>query len=192
VEIRGDVKPMKRSVARGDAVDRHHEFILRNVNEEVAFMGVVKMARQFDGFASERDRLRRLECHIRQQSVGIIHFFEEVGDTFERDDLEAFNVLERCRTADVIFVDVRIDEHLDWLARDLGDGGRNIFSESGWCVEYDHSVIGNKKSGLPHVVGDNVNAPAYVLDRIAEGRVDLPKFRLNRRQDRNVRVAFGR
>jgi hypothetical protein len=122
VEIRGDIETLKRSIAGSYAVDRHKKLGLRNIDEKVALMGVVKMPRQFHGFTAECDRLFRFEGYVRQQSTGIVHFLQEVGDTFEGDDLQAFNALECRRTADVIFVDVRIHKNFDRLVRDLGDG----------------------------------------------------------------------
>src|SRR5215469_8687853 len=192
MEVRGDVEPIKRSVARSYAVHRHYELGLRNIDKKVTLIRVVKVTSQFDGFASESDCFSRFESHVRNQSVGIVHFFQEVGDTVERDDLEALNVLECCRAADVIFVNVGIDENSDWLVRDFGDGCRNTFSESGWRIEYDDSAIGNKKSGLPHVVGDNINSSADILDCIAESWVDLPDFCFYRGQDRDERFFLGR
>jgi hypothetical protein len=47
VEIRGDIETLKGSIARSYAVDGHEEFGLRDIDEEVAFVGVVEMARQF-------------------------------------------------------------------------------------------------------------------------------------------------
>ena len=79
VEIRSDIKTLKRSVARSYAVDRHQKFGLRNIDEEVAFMGVVEMARQFDGFASERDRLFRLKVTFGNNLLGSFISFRKAA-----------------------------------------------------------------------------------------------------------------
>src|SRR6516165_11330837 len=87
---------------------------------------------------------------------------------------------------------MRIDENFDWLVRDLGDRWRNVLAETGWRIEYDDSIISDEEGGLPTIVGDDVNAPADIFDRIAESWVDFPELRLYVGQDRNVALHFFR
>src|SRR5215469_8617497 len=171
MEVSGDIESLERSIARGYAVNRHEEFGLRDINEKVAFVGVVEMPGQFHGFTAERNRPFRFEGDVRQQSIGIVHFLQEVGDTFKSDDLQALNVLECCRAADMIFVDMRIDENFDRLVRDLADGCRNVLPETGRRIEYDDAIISDEKGGLPAIVGDDVNPSADIFNCIADSRV---------------------
>ena len=73
------------------------------------------MAGELDSFASKCERLLRFECYVRQQSIRVFHFLQEVADSVESNDLEILYVLECCGATDMIFVLVRVDKHLDRL-----------------------------------------------------------------------------
>src|ERR1700752_1322082 len=72
IEVARDIKALERRVAGGYAVDGHEEFRLREVDEKIAFIGMVVMASKFDGLAAEVDGLRRFEGHGGHQTVGIV------------------------------------------------------------------------------------------------------------------------
>src|SRR6202007_1168658 len=145
VEVGRQIEVLKRYVSRGHRVDSHQESRLRHVDKKIAFVGVVVMPREFHGFAAELDRLRRLERLRWNQAIRIVHFLQKVADGIESDNLQARDILERNGTANVIFVYVRIDQHLDRLVRDFSDGLRNVFAVAGRRVENDDASVGHKE-----------------------------------------------
>jgi hypothetical protein len=56
-----EIKSGEGSIARGYAIDRHHEFGFGNVDEKIAFVGMVKVATQFNRLAPESDLVLRLK-----------------------------------------------------------------------------------------------------------------------------------
>src|SRR5580704_13861695 len=152
VEVGRQIEVLKRYVSRRHRVYSHQEFRLRDIDEKIAFVGVVVMPREFHGLAAELDRLRGLERLRRNQAIRIVHFLQKVADGIESDNLQAWDVLKRCGTTNMIFVNVGIDEHLDRLVRDFSDGFRNVSAIAGRRVKNDDARVGHKESGLPTVV----------------------------------------
>jgi hypothetical protein len=128
VEVGRQIEILKRYVSRRHRVYSHQEFRLRDIDEKIAFVGVVVMPREFHGLAAELDRLRGLERLRWNQAIRIVHFLQKVADGIESDNLQAWDVLKRYGPANVVFVQVRIDQHLDRLIRDFSDGFRNVFA----------------------------------------------------------------
>src|SRR5208282_6073468 len=118
VEVGREIKVLKRYVSRRDRVYRHQEFCLWDIDEKIAFVGVVVMPREFHGLAAELDRLRGLESLRSNQAIRIVHFLQKVADGIESDDLQTRDALKRHGATNVISVYVRIDQHLDRLVRD--------------------------------------------------------------------------
>src|SRR5215469_13543345 len=139
------------------------------------------MPREFHRLAAQLDRLRGIERDRWNQTIRILHFLEEVAYAIERDNLQAWDVLKRDRAANVVFVQVGIDEHLDRLVRDFCDCFWNMVAIAGRCVENDDACVGYKECGLPTVVGKGVNTVAKTLHPVSECRIDVPEFSLNRR-----------
>src|ERR1700733_1612447 len=108
IEVARDIEALERRVAGGYAVDGHEEFGLRDVDEQIAFIGMVVMASKFDGLAAKVDGLRGFEGHGGHQTVGIVLSFQEFGDGFKRDDLETGDTFEGRRSANVVLVRMRV------------------------------------------------------------------------------------
>src|SRR5580700_8564166 len=125
VEVGRQIEVLKRDVSRRHRVYSHQEFGLWDIDEKIAFAGVVVVPREFHGFAAQVDRLRGIEGDGWNQAIRIVHLLKEVADGIKGDDLQARDVLKRYGAADVIFVNVGIDQHLDRLVRDFSDGFRN-------------------------------------------------------------------
>src|SRR5580704_7849271 len=115
------------------------------------------MLREFNGLAAELDRLGRLERLRWNQAIRIVHFLKKVADGIESDNLQALGILKRYGAANVIFVQVRVNQHLDRLVRDFSDGFRNMFAVAGRRVKNDDTRVGHKKGGLPTVVRKRIN-----------------------------------
>src|ERR1700733_13140090 len=137
IEVARDIEALERRVAGCYAVDGHEELRLQDVDEKIAFVGMVVMASKFDGLAAKVDGLRGFEGHGGHQPVGIVLSYSEVGDASKRDDMEAGDSFEGRRCANVILVCMRVDQHLDRLVGHLSDRGRNALAEAGRCVEAD-------------------------------------------------------
>src|SRR5580704_170945 len=157
VEVGRQIEVLKRYVSRRHRVYSHQEFCLWDMNEKIAFVGVVVMPREFHGLAAKLDRLRGIERDRWDQAIRILHFLQEVADGSEGDDLQARDVLKSCGASNVIFMQVGIDQHCDRLVRDLSDGVRNVFAVAGRRVENDDSGVCHKESRLPTVVGKCIN-----------------------------------
>src|SRR5579863_777987 len=127
VEVGRQIEVLKRHVSGCQVVHSHQESRLRDVDEKITFVGVEVMPGEFHGFVAKLDRLRGLERLRWNQPIRIVHFLKKVADGIEGDNLQAWDALKGYGTADMIFVYVRIDQHLDRLVRDLSDGFRNVF-----------------------------------------------------------------
>src|ERR1700730_12626977 len=104
MKVRGDVKPLERSITVGYAVNSHQEFSRWDITEEVTFIRMITMGGEFDSFAAKGERLSQLESDVRYQPIRIVHFLQKVADRIERNDLETLDVLESYGAADMIFV----------------------------------------------------------------------------------------
>src|SRR5271165_1403582 len=124
---------------------------------------MIVMAGKFDRFAAKLDGFWGLKGYVGYQSIGIVHFLQELTDRIERNDLETFDILERCRPADVIFVRVRVDEHLDRLVGYVCNRGGNAPSVACRSIKHNDSIIGDKECRLPSVVGKDVYSPPTFL-----------------------------
>src|SRR5229473_3773547 len=186
MEICGEIKSLERCIAGSDRINDHQKSGFGNVNEKVAFGRMIAMARELDSFAAKLDRLLGLECYGWHQPIRVVRFLQEVADAFERDDLEIFDVLKCCGSADMILVRMRVDQHLDRLVSHFGNFQRNALSEACRRIKNDDSFIGYQECGLPPVVRHDVNAATNVFDRIAKLWIDLPKLRLHCRKNRNI------
>src|SRR5580658_3203686 len=186
VEVGRQIEVLKRYVSRRHRVYSHQEFRFWDKDEKIAFVGVVVMPREFHGLAAQLDRLRGIERDGWNQAIRVVHFLKKVADGIEGDDLQARDVLKRYGAADVIFVNVGIDQHLDRLVRDLSDGFWNVFAIAGRRIENDDARVGHKESGLPAVVRKCVNTVSEILHPVSDCRIDVPVFRSHRRQHRNV------
>ena len=99
MEIRGEVKSLKRSISRRHAVNRHQEFRLRDIDEKIPFSRMILVPSEFHGLAAKRQRLLVLNVTFGTRRSGSC-FFQEVANGIERDDLEVLDVLEGLRAAD--------------------------------------------------------------------------------------------
>src|SRR5580700_7539530 len=149
MEVRRQIEVLKRYVSRRHRVYSHQEFRLWDIDEKIAFVGVVVVPREFHGLAAELDGLRGLERFRRNQPIRIVHFLQEVADGIESDNLQARSILKRDGAANVIFVQMRVNQHLDRLVRDFSDGFRNVFAIAGRRVENDDARVGHKERRLP-------------------------------------------
>ena len=71
------------------------------------------MPREFHGPAAKLNRLRGLERLRWNQAIRIVHFLQKVADGIEGDNLQSRDILKRDGATNMIFVNVRIDQHLD-------------------------------------------------------------------------------
>src|SRR5215469_2792837 len=181
VEVGRKIEVLKGNVPGGHRVYSHQESRFRDVDEKITFVRVVVMPREFYRLAAQLDCLRGIERDRWNQAIRILHFLEEVAYGIERDNLQAWNVLKCDRAANVVFVQVGIDEHLDRLVRDFCDCFWNMFAIAGWCVENDDACVGYKECGLPTVVRECVNTVSKIFHPVSECRIDVPEFRLNGR-----------
>src|SRR5215470_11432246 len=172
VEVGRQVEVLKGNVSGRHGVYSHQESRLRDIDEKIAFVGVVVMPREFHSLSAQLDRLRGIERDRWNQAIWILHFLEEVAYGIKRDNLQAWDVLERDRAANVVFVQVGIDEHLDRLVRDFCDCFWNMFAIAGRRVENDDACVGYKKCGLQNVVREYVNTVAKILHPVTECRID--------------------
>src|SRR6201987_2580722 len=104
IEVARNIEALERRLAGCYAVDGHEEFRLRDVDEKIAFIGMVVMASKFNGLAAKVDGLRGFEGHGGPQPVGIVLSLQEFGDGFKRDDLKPGDTFEGRRSANVILV----------------------------------------------------------------------------------------
>src|ERR1700745_4184672 len=167
VEVGRQIEVLKRYVSRSHRVDSHQESRLWDIDEKIAFVGVVVMPREFHGLAAELDRLRGLERLRWNQAIRIVHFLQKVADGIESDNLQARDALKRCGPTNMILMNVGIDQYLDRLVRDFSDGFRNVLAVAGRRVENDDARVGHKKGGLPTVVRKRINTVSEILHPVS-------------------------
>src|SRR5580700_11639844 len=181
IEVGRQIEVLKRYVSGSNRVYSHQESRLGDINEKIAFVGMVVMPSEFHGLAAELNRLRGLERLRWNQSIRIVHFLQKVADGIEGDNLQSRDVFKRDGATNMIFVNVRIDQHLDGLVRDFSDGFWNVFAITGRRIENDDARLGDKESGLPTVVRKCVNTISEILHPISDGRIDVPVLSPHRR-----------
>src|SRR5258705_9964642 len=88
--------------------------------------------------------------------------------------------------ANVIFVQMRVNQHLDRLVRDFSDGFWNVLAIAGRRIENGDTRVGYKKGGLPAVVRKCVKTVEQrdgQLSRSHQHRSASPDQACNTRRD---------
>src|ERR1700687_3377120 len=80
MKVRGDVKPLERSITVGSAVNGHQEFSRWDINEEVTLIRMIIMGGEIDTFAAKGERLSRFKSDVRYQPIRIVHSLQKVAD----------------------------------------------------------------------------------------------------------------
>ena len=115
------------------------------------------------------------------QAIRILHFLEKVADRIERDDLQTRDALKRYGAANMIFVQMRVNQHLDRLLRHFRNCFGDMFAVARRRVENDDARVGHRERGLPTVVRKRVKTVSEILHPVSDCRIDVPVFRPHRR-----------
>src|ERR1700688_1387656 len=95
VEVGRQIEVLKWYVSRRHRVYSHQEFRLWDIDEKIAFVGVVVMLCEYHGLAADLDRLRRIERDRWDQAIRIVHFLQKAADGVESDNLQARDAFKR-------------------------------------------------------------------------------------------------